>query len=130
MAGKRGLVMGVANDRSIAWGIARAVAAQGGQVAFTYQGEALEKRVRPLAESVGSRHVLPCDVTDDASVDAAFGALERDWGGLDFLGPRHRLRGQAVPARPLPRHAARRLPPGARRLLLQPSSRSASARCR
>jgi enoyl-[acyl-carrier protein] reductase I len=85
MAGKRGLVMGVANDRSIAWGIARAVAAQGGQVAFTYQGEALEKRVRPLAESVGSRHVLPCDVTDDASVDAAFGALERDWGGLDFL---------------------------------------------
>jgi enoyl-[acyl-carrier protein] reductase I len=85
MAGKRGLVMGVANDRSIAWGIARAVAAQGGQVAFTYQGEALEKRVRPLAEGVGSRHVLPCDVTDDASVDAAFAALERDWGGLDFL---------------------------------------------
>ena len=77
--------MGVANDRSIAWGIARAVAAQGGQVAFTYQGEALEKRVRPLAEGVGSRHVLPCDVTDDASVDAAFAALERDWGGLDFL---------------------------------------------
>ena len=85
MAGKRGLVMGVANDRSIAWGIARAVAAQGAEVAFTYQGEALEKRVRPLAESVGSRHVLPCDVTDDASVDAAFEALERDWGGLDFL---------------------------------------------
>ncbi len=85
MAGKRGLVMGVANDRSIAWGIARAVAAQGGQVALTYQGEALEKRVRPLAESIGGRHVLPCDVTDDASVDAAFAALERDWGGLDFL---------------------------------------------
>ena len=77
--------MGVANDRSIAWGIARAVAAQGGQVAFTYQGEALEKRVRPLAESVGGRHVLPCDVTDDASVDAAFRALEGEWGGLDFL---------------------------------------------
>ena len=77
--------MGVANDRSIAWGIARAVAAQGGEVAFTYQGEALEKRVRPLAESVGGRHVLPCDVTDDASVDAAFAALEEDWGGLDFL---------------------------------------------
>ena len=77
--------MGVANDRSIAWGIARAVAAQGGEVAFTYQGEALEKRVRPLAESVGGRHVLPCDVTDDASVDAAFAALEREWGGLDFL---------------------------------------------
>ena len=85
MAGKRGLIMGVANDRSIAWGIARAVAAQGAEVAFTYQGEALEKRVRPLADSVGARHVLPCDVTDDASVDAAFAALERDWGGLDFL---------------------------------------------
>ncbi len=77
--------MGVANDRSIAWGIARTVASQGGEVAFTYQGEALEKRVRPLAESVGSRHVLPCDVTDDASVDAAFGALRDDWGGIDFL---------------------------------------------
>ena len=77
--------MGVANERSIAWGIARAVAAQGGQVALTYQGEALEKRVRPLAESIGGRHVLPCDVTDDGSVDAAFEALERDWGGMDFL---------------------------------------------
>ena len=77
--------MGVANDRSIAWGIARAVAAQGGQVALTYQGDALEKRVRPLAEGIGSRHVLPCDVTDDASVDAAFAALREDWGGLDFL---------------------------------------------
>ncbi|MBX6745686.1 MAG: enoyl-ACP reductase FabI [Acetobacteraceae bacterium] len=85
MAGKRGLIMGVANDRSIAWGIARAVAAQGGELAFTYQGEALEKRVRPLAESVGSRHILPCDVTDDASVDAVFAALEKDWGRLDFL---------------------------------------------
>jgi enoyl-[acyl-carrier protein] reductase I len=85
MAGKRGLVMGVANDRSIAWGIARAVAAQGAEVAFTYQGEALEKRVRPLAESVGGRHVFPCDVTDDGSVDAAFRALDEAWGGLDFL---------------------------------------------
>ncbi len=85
MAGKRGLVMGVANDRSIAWGIARAVAAQGAEVAFTYQGDALGKRVRPLAESVGSRHVLSCDVTDEASVDAAFGVLDADWGGLDFL---------------------------------------------
>src|SRR5512147_397370 len=85
MSGKRGLVMGVANDRSIAWGIAQAVAAQGAEVALTYQGEALEKRVRPLAESIGTRHVLPCDVTDDASVDAAFAALEKDWGGMDFL---------------------------------------------
>jgi enoyl-[acyl-carrier protein] reductase I len=85
MAGKRGLIMGVANDRSIAWGIARAVAAQGAEVAFTYQGEALEKRVRPLAESVGSSLVLPCDVADDASVDAAFAALRESWGELDFL---------------------------------------------
>ncbi|MBX9702509.1 MAG: SDR family oxidoreductase, partial [Acetobacteraceae bacterium] len=85
MAGRRGLIMGVANDRSIAWGIAQAVAAQGAEVAFTYQGEALEKRVRPLAESVGARHVLPCDVADDASVDAAFAVLREDWGGLDFL---------------------------------------------
>ena len=86
MAGKRGLVMGVANDRSIAWGIARACAAQGAEIAFTYQGEALEKRVRPLAESVGGRLVLPCDVTDEASVDAVFETLSRAWGGrLDFL---------------------------------------------
>jgi enoyl-[acyl-carrier protein] reductase I len=85
MQGKRGLIMGVANDRSIAWGIARALAAQGAEVAFTYQGEALEKRVRPLAESLGSRLVLPCDVTDDASVDAAFGAIRESWGGMDFL---------------------------------------------
>jgi enoyl-[acyl-carrier protein] reductase I len=85
MAGKRGLVMGVANDRSIAWGIAKAVAGHGASLAFTYQGEALEKRVRPLAESVGSKLVLPCDVTDSASMDALFGALERDWGSLDFV---------------------------------------------
>ena len=85
MAGKRGLIMGVANDRSIAWGIARAVAAQGAEVAFTYQGEALEKRVRPLAESLGSDIVLPCDVTDEASIDAVFETLEQRWGKLDFL---------------------------------------------
>ncbi|HWL82070.1 MAG TPA: enoyl-ACP reductase FabI [Roseomonas sp.] len=85
MAGKRGLIMGVANDKSIAWGIARAVAAQGAELAFTYQGEALEKRVRPLAASVGSDLVLPCDVTDEASIDAVFAALESRWGKLDFL---------------------------------------------
>lgn len=85
MQGKRGVIMGVANDRSIAWGIARAVAAQGGEIAFTYQGEALEKRVRPLAESIGSTLVLPCDVADDASMDAAFGAIEKAWGKIDFL---------------------------------------------
>jgi enoyl-[acyl-carrier protein] reductase I len=85
MAGKRGLIMGVANDRSIAWGIARAVAAQGAELAFTYQGEALEKRVRPLAEQIGARLVLPCDVVDDASLDAVFARIEEGWGGLDFL---------------------------------------------
>ncbi len=85
MAGKRGLIMGVANDRSIAWGIAQAIAAQGGEVAFTYQGEALEKRVRPLAESLGSSLVVPCDVADDVDMDAAFGAVEKAWGGIDFL---------------------------------------------
>jgi enoyl-[acyl-carrier protein] reductase I len=85
MQGKRGVIMGVANDRSIAWGIARALAAQGAGIAFTYQGEALEKRVRPLAESVGSSLVLPCDVADDASMDAAFDAVGQAWGKIDFL---------------------------------------------
>jgi len=85
MAGKRGLIMGVANDRSIAWGIASAVHAQGGQLAFTYQGDALEKRVRPLAESVGADIILPCDVTDDASIDAVFGTVAEKWHGLDFV---------------------------------------------
>jgi enoyl-[acyl-carrier protein] reductase I len=85
MAGKRGLIMGVANERSIAWGIARTVAAHGAGLAFTFQGEALEKRVRPLAESVGSSMVLPCDVTDAASVDSVFAEIARQWGTLDFL---------------------------------------------
>jgi enoyl-[acyl-carrier protein] reductase I len=85
MKGKRGLIMGVANNRSIAWGIAQACAAQGAELAFTFQGEALEKRVRPLAASVNSKHVYPCDVTDNASMDAVFAALKKDWGSLDFL---------------------------------------------
>ncbi len=85
MAGKRGLIMGVANDRSIAWGIAKAVAAQGAELAFTYQGEALEKRVRPLAEQIGAKRLIPADVTDSASLDAAFAELHRDWGTLDFV---------------------------------------------
>lgn len=79
MAGRRGLVMGVANDRSIAWGIARAVADQGAELAFTFQGEALERRVRPLAESVGATLVLPCDVTEDESLDSTFAAVEKAW---------------------------------------------------
>lgn len=85
MAGKRGLIMGVANARSIAWGIARAVHAQGAELAFTYQGEALKRRVDPLAEQVGSDLVVECDVTDGAAMDAAFAAVEKKWGRLDFL---------------------------------------------
>ncbi|MEI8395459.1 MAG: enoyl-ACP reductase FabI [Rhodospirillaceae bacterium] len=85
MAGKRGLIMGVANDRSIAWGIATAAAAHGAELAFTYQGDALAKRVKPLAESIGSTLVLPCDVTDEASIDATFEAIRAAWGKIDFV---------------------------------------------
>ncbi len=85
MAGKRGLVMGVANDKSLAWGISQYLAAQGAELAFTFQGEALEKRVRPLAASVGSGFVEPCDVTDMASMDALFEKISSRWGSLDFL---------------------------------------------
>jgi len=85
LQGKRALVMGVANERSIAWGIARALAAQGAELAFTYQGEAFGKRVQPLAESLGSDILLDVDVTDDASLDAAFAALGERWGRLDIL---------------------------------------------
>ena len=85
MQGKRGLIMGVANDHSIAWGIAQTLHAQGAELAFTYQGEGLGKRVRPLAESVKSDLVLPCDVEDIASVDAVFATLKEKWGHLDFL---------------------------------------------
>ncbi|WP_428031596.1 enoyl-ACP reductase FabI [Ancylobacter sp.] len=85
MQGKRGLIMGVANDHSIAWGIARTLAAQGAELAFTYQGEALGRRVKPLAESLGSDTLLACDVEDLASVDAVFAVLKEKWGTLDFL---------------------------------------------
>jgi len=85
MAGKRGLIMGVANDHSIAWGVAKAVADQGAELAFTYQGEALGKRVKPLAAGLGSSLVLPCDVEDLASVDRVFDAVATQWGALDFL---------------------------------------------
>jgi enoyl-[acyl-carrier protein] reductase I len=85
MQGKRGLIMGVANDRSVGWGIAAACAAQGAELAFTYQGDALEKRVRPLAENVGSKLVVPCDVSSDASMDAAFGEIGKVWDKFDFL---------------------------------------------
>jgi enoyl-[acyl-carrier protein] reductase I len=85
MNGKRGLIMGVANDKSIAWGIARACAEAGAEMAFSYQGEQLKKRVGPLAESIGVEHLIECDVADEASMDALFGELERRWGRLDFL---------------------------------------------
>ena len=85
MRGKKGLVMGVANQNSIAWGIATQLAAQGAQMAFTYLGESLERRVRPLAESIGVKTLVPCDVTDDASMDAAFAQIEQAFGTLDFV---------------------------------------------
>src|SRR6202163_462111 len=85
MRGKRGLIMGVANNRSIAWGIAKACRAQGAEIAFTYQGEALKKRVEPLAGEVGGLVVGHCDVTDPATLDAAFAELKQKWGTLDFL---------------------------------------------
>src|SRR5437879_4247013 len=84
MEGKQGLVMGVANERSLAWGIARAVHAEGARLAFTHQGDALGRRVRPLAESVGSDFVMDCDVTDEASLDRLFAAIAERWGRLDF----------------------------------------------
>jgi enoyl-[acyl-carrier protein] reductase I len=85
MTGKRGLIMGLANDKSIAWGIAKALAAEGAEMAFSYQGDALLKRVQPLAESVGSRLMIPCDVSDEASIDVLFDRLGAEWGSLDFV---------------------------------------------
>jgi len=85
MAGKRGIIMGVANNRSIAWGIAKSIHAQGGEIAFTYQGEALKKRVEPLAAELGAIVAGDCDVSDEASIDAAFAEIEKIWGKIDFL---------------------------------------------
>ena len=85
MNGKRGIVMGVANDRSIAWGIAEAVAKQGAEIAFTYQGDALEKRVRPLAEKVGSNIIIPCDVSNDEAIEETFKLLKEKWDTIDFI---------------------------------------------
>jgi len=85
MAGKRGLIMGLANDKSIAWGIAKACADAGAEMAFSYMGEAFRKRVAPLAESIGVKTLIDCDVSDMASVDAAFAEIEKTWGKLDFL---------------------------------------------
>ena len=85
MKGKRGLIMGVANDHSIAWGIAQKLAEQGAELAFTYQGEAFGRRVKPLAEKVGAQLMLPCDVEDSASIDGVFAALADAWQGIDFV---------------------------------------------
>jgi enoyl-[acyl-carrier protein] reductase I len=85
MKGKRGLIMGVANDHSIAWGIAKKLAAEGAELAFTYQGEAFGKRVKPLADKVDAKLLLPCDVEDAASIEAVFATLKQEWGSLDFL---------------------------------------------
>src|ERR1700759_3244921 len=85
MAGRRGLIMGVANDHSIAWGIAQMLASQGAELAFTYQGDAQAKRLKPLAESLGSKIVLPADVESDAQLDAVFAKLKAGWGTLDFV---------------------------------------------
>ncbi len=106
MAGKRGVIMGVANDKSIAWGIAQACHEQGAEIAFTYQGEALGKRVLPLAESLGSDMVIECDVSDPASIDSAFAAIETKWGKIDFLvhaigfSDKNELRGRYVDTSP------------------------------
>ena len=85
MQGKRGLIMGLANDKSIAWGVAKALGDAGAELAFSYQGEALKKRVDPLAGQLGSDIVLPCDVGDEESIDALFAELKARWGGLDFI---------------------------------------------
>ena len=85
MSGKKGLIMGVANDRSIAWGIAKKLASEGAEIAFTYQGDALKKRVGPLAKSIGSSILLPCDVTDSSSMIDTFATLKKAWGNIDFL---------------------------------------------
>ncbi len=106
MQGKRGLIMGLANDRSIAWGIARALAGEGAELAFSYQGEAVKKRVLPLAESLGSDIVVPCDVSDSASLDALFATLKQAWGRLDFIvhaigfSDKSQLRGRYVDTTP------------------------------
>ncbi|MFQ5917985.1 MAG: enoyl-ACP reductase [Candidatus Binatia bacterium] len=85
LKGKKGMIFGVANDRSIAWGIAQALHEEGAELAFTYAGEVLEKRVRPLAEGIGSKIILPCDVTNDGEIDKVFQTIRKEWGGLDIL---------------------------------------------
>ena len=119
MQGKRGLVMGVANDHSIAWGIAKMLHEHGAELAFTYQGDALAKRVKPLAQSVGSTFVMPCDVEDIASVDAVFAEIKKKWGTMDFLVHAVGLLRQERTQGPLRRYHARELHPHHGDLLLR-----------
>ena len=111
MAGKRGVVFGVANNRSIAWGITKAVTDQGAEVALTYQGDAIKKRVEPLATEIGSKLVLPCDVTDEASVDSGVHDAGEGMGHARFPGPCRRLLRQGAARRALCRHHARTISP-------------------
>ena len=110
MAGKHGLVMGIANDHSIAWGIARAVHAQGARLALTYQGDVFAKRVEPLAAAVDAARILPCDVAEPASLDAVFDAITSEWGGLEFRRPCRRLLRQGGAKGPVRRHVGGKLP--------------------
>ena len=106
MQGKRGLIMGLANDRSLAWGIAKALGEQGAEMAFSYQGESLEKRVRPLAEQVGSDFLVDCDVSDMRALDATFATLKERWGTPRLRRPRDRLFRQERASRQVRRHHA------------------------
>ena len=130
MQGKRGLIMGLANDRSLAWGIARAARRQGAELAFSYQGEALEKRVRPLAAELGSDLLVDCDVSDMKALDKTFDALKERWDNARLRRPRDRLFGQERAAREVRRHHARQFPDDDEHLGVTASSRSPSARGR
>ena len=135
MQGKRGLIMGVANNRSIAWGIAKACRPHGAELAFTYQGDALKKRVEPLAAELGAHVVGHCDVTDPATIDAVFAEVAELWGRHRFPRPRHRLLRQGRADRPLRRHHRRQLLPDDADLLLfadrdRPARREADDRRR
>ena len=126
MAGKRGLIMGLANDKSIAWGIAKSLADAGAELAFSYQGEALKKRVGPLAEQLGSDIVLPCDVSDEASIDELFDGLKERWDNLDFIVHAIGFSDKKRTSRSLCRHIARELPDVHGYLGLQLYSRDAA----
>ena len=130
MAGKRGLIMGVANERSIAWGIAQALHGAGAELAFTYQGAAFGKRVLPMVEKLGAKIVQEADVENEESLDALFERLEERMGPARLRGPRHRLLRQGGAEGPLRRHDQGQLPAQPRPSPAIPSPRSRAARCR